>query len=214
MEYAFITDILLAVLLLFSFPLLGLSFPKMIINLFVIQGALLGLIAFLFYLTIGHPSPLISLTVLLVKAAIIPFVIYKTINETNTTLEIRPYIPFNLTIFIGIILMLLSFQVGTTVTGLPPFQSYSLSVAISIVFFGVLLIISRRNAIYYLFGYMLIDNGIFILTLPLFNNSSIIIEMLLLVDVLVAITVRRNAIFWISKEFSTVDIDHLDNLKG
>ncbi|MBF0312601.1 MAG: hypothetical protein HQK50_01600 [Oligoflexia bacterium] len=200
-------NLLLAVLLFCDFPLLSISRTRTIVNYFIFQGWILALLAFIFS---GHLF--LPALIALIKGVVIPMVIAKTIHETKAYTETSNYY----TMFWGVIFALLgtiaSFIIARNFL-LPTISSTMIASALSMTCIGVVALVARKNAIYQILGYMSIENGLFLLTLPLFMTESFIVELLLLVEVLIAITVRKNAVYWISKEFASINVDQLSLLR-
>lgn len=227
-------DILLLVILFTSFSSLISTRTISIVKLFVIQGIMLGLLTYVF----DKNYWLISLLIVAAKGIIIPLLLTKTIKTTGAYSENRPYLPYPSTLILGMVgcalalifgsklnfimkIIELQSSVGGIYTGMYPsmqilshFSSFIISISLSMIIIAILCIIGRRNAIYQILGYMIMDNGIFLLTLPLSTKNSLPMDILILVDVLVAITIRRNAVYSISKEFSSVEVDKLNSLRG
>jgi hydrogenase-4 component E len=88
-----------------------------------------------------------------------------------------------------------------------------LPVALTTILCGFLLIVSRRQALSQVVGYLVLENGIYIFGTALAHEEPLLVEMGVLLDVLVAVLVMGVAVFHISREFHHIDVDQLSQLK-
>ncbi|MBF0299834.1 MAG: hypothetical protein HQK51_14000 [Oligoflexia bacterium] len=209
-----IQTILLIIFLIVNFPLIGMSRTLSVLKFFIFQGILLAFSAFLFNYEESVQKFILPTLILFAKAIIIPYLIKVTIVSTKAYEERKPFIAFDTSIVLAIIATMAAISLGSKLNFLPNISSHTIAISLSVIFIGMISILGRKNAIFQIMGYMAMENGIFLLTLPLSQTNPLIIDVLILVDVLVAITVRKNAVYWISKEFSSIDVDKLTALKG
>ena len=78
---------------------------------------------------------------------------------------------------------------------------------------GLFLIVSRRQALTQVIGYLALENGVFAFGLGLVREAPVIVEMGILLDIFVAVFVMGITIFHISREFDHIDTDRLSMLK-
>jgi hydrogenase-4 component E len=78
---------------------------------------------------------------------------------------------------------------------------------------GFILLTTRRKAITQVAGYLVLENGIFILGLSLIEAIPFLVEVGVLLDLLVAIFVMGIIILQINEEFSSLDTTRLSKLK-
>jgi len=96
--------------------------------------------------------------------------------------------------------------------GLFPFLLFP--AAFSTIFAGFVLIVGRRKALTQVIGYLAAENGIFLLSLPLMSAAGgFWFEMIILLDVLVAVFVMGIAINHISNAFDSLDVGRFCALK-
>jgi hydrogenase-4 component E len=79
---------------------------------------------------------------------------------------------------------------------------------------GLFLIISRKKAVSQVLGYLVMENGIYILGVSLVMEVPMLVELGVLLDAFVAVFVMCIATYHISREFDHIDVDQLDTLKG
>ena len=78
---------------------------------------------------------------------------------------------------------------------------------------GFIVLTTRRKAITQVVGYLLLENGIFILGLALLDAMPFLVEVGVLLDLFVAIFVMGIIINHISREFRSTDVARLSSLK-
>ena len=79
---------------------------------------------------------------------------------------------------------------------------------------GVFIIVSRRLALNQVLGYLVMDNGIYLLGVSMVGHVPLVIEMGVLTDAFVAVFVMSIATWHISREFDHIEVDRLSHLKG
>jgi hydrogenase-4 component E len=81
------------------------------------------------------------------------------------------------------------------------------------VFTGSLLFSTRRKAITQVVGYLVMENGVFIMGLALVEAMPLLVELGVLLDLFVGIFIMGIIINQISREFSSLDTENLSTLK-
>jgi hydrogenase-4 component E len=79
---------------------------------------------------------------------------------------------------------------------------------------GLFVIVSRRKAVTQVVGYIVVENGTFILGMALVGGVPMLVELGVLMDVFVAVFIMSIATYHISREFDHMDVDQLSRLKG
>ena len=80
-------------------------------------------------------------------------------------------------------------------------------------FCGLILIVGRIKAITQVIGYLVAENGIFLLGVPLMTAGTVWFELALLLDVFVAVFVMGIAINHISDSFASIDVARFRSLR-
>jgi hydrogenase-4 component E len=78
---------------------------------------------------------------------------------------------------------------------------------------GFILLTTRRKAITQVAGYLVLENGIFVMGLALIEAMPFFVEVGVLLDLLVAIFVMGIILFQINREFASLDTTRLSTLK-
>jgi hydrogenase-4 component E len=207
-------DFLIALTILSNFVLVATSRVNKAIQIAVIQGILLGLIP----LAMGlgrHPHILFMVVAAItVKGWLIPFLLRRAVHEVHIHREVDPYVGYTLSLMLcalgtGLSLVLahmLPLKGGTKVILLVP-------AALSTLFTGFLLLVSRRKALTQVVGYLILENGIYLFGLLLVEDMPMLVETGILLDLFVGVFVMGIVINHIRTAFDSTDTRHLAELK-
>jgi hydrogenase-4 component E len=118
------------------------------------------------------------------------------------------------TMLAGMGLVALSTALMLRVTpGADALARQDLAFALSVVLLGLLMMVSRRNAISQVVGLMSIENGL-ILAATGAKGMPLVVEISVAFSVLVAFIVIGIFLFRIRERFDTVDVQALDRFRG
>jgi hydrogenase-4 component E len=207
-------DPLLVVVLLLNFFVLGTSRLRATIQASALQGALLAALVILVHGGFGVQTMVVAVATMLVKGTLIPSLLHRAMRDAEIRREVEPVI--------GFIASLLLAAVATSgavlfvrVMPLAPEHVGSLLVPASLatVLSGFLVLCTRRKAINQVVGYLILENGIFIMGLCLLEAMPFLVEVGVLLDLLVAVFVIGIIINHINREFSSLDTARMSALK-
>jgi hydrogenase-4 component E len=85
--------------------------------------------------------------------------------------------------------------------------------AMSLLFTGVLLMLTRKLAISQIIGFLVMENGIYLFALTQTHGMPMIVEMGILLDVLVGVMITGLLLFNIKKSFEHIDVTQLTDLR-
>jgi hydrogenase-4 component E len=88
-----------------------------------------------------------------------------------------------------------------------------LAFALAVILLGLLMMVTRRNAISQVIGFMSIENGL-ILAATGAQGMPLVVEISIAFSVLVALIVIGIYLFRIRERFDTVDVQALDRFSG
>ena len=205
----------LGLILIVDLGLLAAERQRQCIRLVALQGALLGLLPLL--MDSGPPSwRLMSLTVifLAVKATALPMMLRKAHAALPPSPPIAPYMGHNRCILAGLggfgFSLWLAHQLPEPANPLflPLFAP-----AFATIFTGLLLIVTRRKVLTQVMGYLVMENGIYLLGVPLARHDAMWLELSILLDVFVGIFVMVLAIRHIHRVFDSIDVDRIASLR-
>jgi hydrogenase-4 component E len=160
------------------------------------------------------PVALMSLSALAVKALVIPALLTRAIREANVRREVEPFISLHVSLLVAAALIGISFWLASVlVLPLPAPTTLLVPIAFSTVLVGFLVLVSRRQAVTQVVGYLMLENGIFIFGQTLVDQVPFAVELGILLDLLVGVFVMGIAIHHISREFEHIDTERLSALK-
>jgi hydrogenase-4 component E len=151
---------------------------------------------------------------LLFKAIVIPVALHRIMIRLGIHREIETVVGIGPTILAGIALVALSMVVMLKVTaGADPLAREDLAFALSVVLLGLLLMVTRRNAISLVVGFMSLENGL-VLAATGAKGMPLVVEISVAFSVLIAFIVIGIFLFQIRERFDTVDVHALDRFRG
>ncbi|WP_026840699.1 hydrogenase [Citrifermentans bremense] len=208
-----LADQFLVLCLLLNFAVLGTSRLNFSVRSVALQGVLLGVLPALVHPFSWHLA-FIVVSIVLVKGALIPFLIIRAIKRAEIEREFQPFIGYIPSLVLGALFTTLAFIFAAKLP-LAPEHSGLLVVPASLatLMCGFLVLMGRRKAISQVLGYLLMENGIFLFGLLLADAMPVMVEAGALLDLLVGIFVMGIVINHISREFSSIDTSRLSALR-
>ena len=88
----------------------------------------------------------------------------------------------------------------------------ALAVSLSVVMLGMLLMISHRQAVAHVVGFMSIENGLFFSAIVATKGMPMVVELGIAFDVLVAAVLFGIFFLHIRSSIDSLDVDHLNRL--
>ena len=165
----------------------------------------------------AHDAPHLYVTAvmtLLFKVAVIPVVLHRIIRRFGIHRDIENVVGIGLTMLTGMALVALSLVVMLSITAdADPLAREDLAMALAVVLLGLLLMVTRRNAIGQVVGFMSLENGL-VLAASGARGMPLVVEISVAFSVLVAFIVIGIVLFRIRERFDTVDLSALDDFRG
>jgi hydrogenase-4 component E len=157
---------------------------------------------------------LTALIALVFKAIIIPVVLHRIIVRLGIHREIETAVSVGLTMIAGIGLVALSMVVMLRVTpGADALAREDLAFALSVVLLGLLIMVTRRNAVSQVVGFMSLENGL-VLAATAAKGMPLVVEISVAFSVLIAFIIIGIFLFRIRERFDSVDVQALDRFRG
>ena len=210
------TDMAFILVVVLDFFLLASSRLKAVIRAAAAQGALLSVLPLLLAgaeLHVGHMLAL-SLGALVVKGIAIPWLLLWAIRETSIRREVEPIVGFIPSLVLGAVGVALAFAFSSAMPlPLPEKHAFLVPTALSTVWTGLLLVVSRRKAVTQVIGFLVLENGVFVFGLLLSDFMPTMVEAGVLLDLFAAVFVMGIVMFHINREFSSLDTEKLSALK-
>jgi hydrogenase-4 component E len=151
---------------------------------------------------------------LVLKAGVIPVALRRIVVRLGIHRTIEPVVGIGLTMLAGMSLVALSIMVMLPITAQAgTLAREDLSFALSVILLGLLMMISRRNAVSQVVGFMSIENGL-ILAATGAKGMPLVVEISVAFSILVALIVIGIFLFRIRERFETVDIHLLHEHRG
>jgi hydrogenase-4 component E len=151
---------------------------------------------------------------LVFKAIIIPVVLHRVIVRLGIHREIEKVVGVGPAMLAGIGLVALSMVVMLRVTpGADPLAREDLAFALAVILLGLLMMVTRRNAVSQVVGFMSLENGL-VLAATGAKGMPLVVEISVAFSVLVAFIVIGIFLFRIRERFDTVDLQALDRFRG
>lgn len=211
---AYFVDPVLVLVLLTNFFLLGTSRLRAIINGTALQGTLLGILTVLVHHELSLRPVLIAVGTTVIKAIVIPWMLSRAMREAAIVHEVEPFIGYILSLMLGAFGTGLALLFVGTLPLVPEHVgSLLIPTSLSTVLTGFILLTTRRKAITQVAGYLVLENGIFVMGLALIEALPFFVEVGVLLDLLVGIFVMGIIILQISREFASLDTTRLSALK-
>jgi len=151
---------------------------------------------------------------LIFKAIVIPVTLHRIIVRLGIHREIEKAVGVGITMLAGIGLVALSMVVMLRVTqDADPLAREDLAFALAVVLLGLLMMVTRRNAVSQVVGFMSLENGL-VLAATGAKGMPLVVEISVAFSVLIAFIVIGIFLFRIRERFDTVDIQALDRFRG
>jgi hydrogenase-4 component E len=203
-------------LIVFIIGLLYLSIANRLITyirVLALQGFLLFGVTFLQLHEINTFNlALILLETIVFKAIAVPVFISYLIRRNNITREAEPYLPNFISLVITTLIIVVTILLANSIKD-KHIDKIFFIVALSAIFTGLYIISTRRKIITHVMGYMIIENGVFVLSLAVGNEMPMLVNMGIMLDIFASVLILGIFLNKIGDVFKDVDVDQLSNLK-
>jgi hydrogenase-4 component E len=210
-----IAHLLAGSLVLLSFVQLYQDRLYSLLNVFALHALMLALSVGWQAHIQGAPHLYVTAAIALVfKAGVIPIVLHRIVQRLGIHREIETVGGFGLTMLAGMGLVALSMVVMLKVTAeADPYAREDLAFALAVVLLGLLLMVTRRNAVSQVVGFMSLENGL-VLAATGAKGMPLVVEISVAFSILIAFIVIGIFLFRIRERFDTVDVGELDRFRG
>jgi len=203
-------------LIIFIITLLYVSIANRIITyvkVLALQGFILFGVTFLQLQEINTLNlVLILLETIVFKAIAVPLFLDYLIKRNNITREAEPYIPNFLSLVITTIIIIATILLANSVKD-DHLDKIFFIVALSTLFTGLYFIATRKKIITHVMGYLIIENGVFVLSLAVGNEMPMLVNLGVMLDIFASVLILGIFLNKIGDIFNNVDVDQLSNLK-
>jgi hydrogenase-4 component E len=186
-----------------------------LINVFAAHALVLALsVAWQAYVQEAPHLYITAVIALAFKAVVIPLALRRIIVRLGIHREIETVVGVGPAMLLGIGLVALSMVVMLRVTAdADPLAREDLAFALSVVLLGLLMMVTRRNAVSQVIGFMSLENGL-VLAATGAKGMPLVVEISVAFSVLIAFIVIGIFLFRIRERFDTVDMRALDQFRG
>lgn len=185
------------------------------IDMLILQGVLLFGMAIV---QLHHIDVLnlviILLETLVVKAVVLPLFLLRVKKKNEISrVSTQPVSGFSKGLWMAVIIAF-SFTAGHLLhESSDAIQAKYFSVGIAAILTGIMLIVKHDKVLTHLMGYLVLENGIFLLTLAVGGEMPIIVNGAILLDIVLAVLVLGLIINRLSTSFGATALSHLSELK-
>jgi hydrogenase-4 component E len=183
------------------------------IRIIAFQGLLLFGVAFIELIDMNVPNLIfVLLETIIIKAIAIPMFLKYILDKNNITREAEPFVSNFVSVVIVTIIIVGSFFLTSVVQDTYVRKIFFI-VAFSALFTGLYIIITRRKIITHVMGYLVLENGVFVLSLAVGNKMPMIVNTGILLDIFVSVILLGIFADKIGDVFEEQDVEQLRNLK-
>jgi hydrogenase-4 component E len=151
---------------------------------------------------------------LVVKGSIIPMVLHRLVQRLGIHREVESSVGIGLTMLVGVGLFALSIVLMLRVTAsIDPLGRQDLAFALAVILLGLLMMVSRRNAVSQVVGFMSMENGL-ILAATGARGMPLVVEISVAFSIIIAFIVIGVFLFRIRERFDTLDVHALHGQRG
>ena len=203
-------------LIIFIISLLYLSIANRIITyvrVLTFQGFILFGVTFLQLSEINTLNlVLILLETIVFKAIAVPMFIAYLIKRNNITREAEPYLPNFISLIITTVIIIVTILMANSIKDTHLDKIFFI-VALSTLFTGLYFIATRKKIITHVMGYLIVENGVFVLSIAVGNEMPMLVNLGIMLDVFGSVLILGVFLNKIGDVFKDVDVDLLSNLK-
>jgi hydrogenase-4 component E len=151
---------------------------------------------------------------LILKGIIIPVALHRVVIRLGIHRTIETVVGIGPTMLFAIALVALSMTLMLKAAATAdPLAREDLAFALSVLLIGLLMMVTRRNAVSQIVGFMSLENGL-ILAATGARGMPLVVEITVAFSVLVAFIVIGVFLFRIRERFDSVDLQALDEFRG
>lgn len=183
------------------------------VNVLVFQGVLLFAVAFIQLVEIDPLNlTLILLETIVFKAIAVPVFIRYVLKRNQITREAEPFLPNFVSLIIVTLIVVVTVLIANSVKD-ERLDKMFFVVALSTLFTGLYLIVSRRKIITHVMGYLVVENGVFVMSLAVGTEMPMLVNLGIMLDIFASVLILGIFLNKIGDVFKDVDVNQLTNLR-
>lgn len=177
------------------------------------QGLILFGILFLNFKEIKTYEIIFAITeTILIKSILIPWFLNKVRKRNKLKRIHEPMVPVFYSVIMIMLILILSFVLSNNILE-SKMHTQFLTVAFASIIYGLYFIIIHKNIFSHVVGYLIIENGIFLLSLAVGNIMPMMINLAILLDVVMGILVLGIFVNKVGDSFQSDVVNQLAKLK-
>jgi len=187
---------------------------KAYVSILRIQGILLSILLVLpFMKNFSLANLFLPITIFLVKVILIPIYINRIIIDLDIKRRIEPTIQQMSFLVIAIFTMIVIFMFTNILSNSTDLEVIPFASGFSAIMIGIYIIMFRKKLIVHVSGFLILENGIFLIGTSIASELPILIELGILLDVFVVVFLMGIALNKISSTFKGFEVSDLRRLK-
>ena len=177
------------------------------------QGVLLFVVVFIQLNEINPVNlALILLETIVFKSVAVPLFMAYVLKRNNITREAEPFLPNFVSLIITTLIVVVTILLANGVKD-DHLEKIFFVVALSSLFTGLYFISTRRKIITHVIGYLIIENGVFVLSLAVGNEMPMLVNLGIMLDIFASVLILGIFLNKIGDVFKDVNVDQLSSLK-
>jgi len=183
------------------------------IKVLAFQGVLLFIVVFIQLNEINPVNlALILLETIVFKSIAVPLFMAYVLKRNNITREAEPYLPNFVSLIITTLIVVVTILLANGVKD-THLDKIFFVVSLSSLFTGLYFIATRRKIITHVIGYLIIENGVFVLSLAVGNEMPMLVNLGIMLDIFASVLILGIFLNKIGDVFKDIDVDQLSSLK-
>jgi hydrogenase-4 component E len=201
--------------LLLSFALLYQRRLAGVLEAFALQAVFLAAAAAWTAWSEAEPQLYVTAAIALgLKGIVIPLALARIVRRLGIHRTVETVFSVNLTLLAGVALVGLSILLVFPITfAAGNVTREHLTMALSVILLGLLMMITRRNAVTQVIGFMSLENGLVLAAVGV-RGMPLVVEGSVALSVLVVFIVFGMFFFRIRERFDTLDLQYLETFRG
>jgi len=177
------------------------------------QGVLLFAVVFIQLSEINPINlALILLETIVFKSVAVPLFMAYVLKRNKITREAEPFLPNFVSLIITTLIVVVTILLANGVKD-THLDKIFFVVALSSLFMGLYFIATRRKIITHVIGYLIIENGVFVLSLAVGNEMPMLVNLGIMLDIFASVLILGIFLNKIGDVFKNIDVNQLSNLK-
>jgi len=155
-----------------------------------------------------------SLLTLVIKTFVIPYALFKTIDEMRIKREIKAFINITNSLMVISAIIIFTFLLTRYIDlGGSVIAKEIFPISLSIIFIGAFIMVSRQKPITQLIGFLTLENGIMLVATSVTYGMPLIVEIGIFFDVIVGATMASLIIHHINHDIDDIDESSVSDFK-